>query len=413
MLLHWTLIVLDPTRTLQTVSTLLPPPTTLRTVRIPKAPLLEDVEDTDQEEHRSFSWPVSIRANDTALLNEEREQLLKKIDGYLGPQLAHADELVGERLECYRTQQRVYFPNCNAFHENGLVRTDYRYLGSGYFRNAFVVHESDTFDYVFKSFRLYKRFEFGARTLWSVQKEATIFDNLASSPRLLDLYGHCGVSLMLQAAAQGDVEREVVPSKGFFQHGATAADSFPPHNNMTLSRKLDWAVQMAESLADLHGYEGGVMLHGDVHPVQWLRSDDNLYLNDFGSGALLEWSPTAQDYCQIEHPYSGTHRSPEELRGEKLNEQTDVYSLANVYFALLTGLYTYYEHGSDTNRDALQKIKQGVLPIFDEESYRNRSPLESAWLDVIHRMWIYDPEERATIFDVVRDMRTIRNQIDT
>jgi hypothetical protein len=34
------------------------------------------------------------------------------------------------------------------------------------------------------------------------------------------------------------------------------------------------ALVMAESLADIHGYKGGVIAHVDFHPEQWLRTLD-------------------------------------------------------------------------------------------------------------------------------------------
>jgi len=41
-----------------------------------------------------------------------------------------------------------------------------------------------------------------------------------------------------------------------------------PMNNLTLTAKLELAVAMAESLADIHGFSGGAIVHGDVHPDQ-------------------------------------------------------------------------------------------------------------------------------------------------
>jgi hypothetical protein len=32
------------------------------------------------------------------------------------------------------------------------------------------------------------------------------------------------------------------------------------------------AIEMLVALADLHGASGGVILHGDVRPVQWLEA---------------------------------------------------------------------------------------------------------------------------------------------
>jgi hypothetical protein len=34
-----------------------------------------------------------------------------------------------------------------------------------------------------------------------------------------------------------------------------------PMNNLTIDEKLDLAIVMAESIADIHGFEGGVIVH--------------------------------------------------------------------------------------------------------------------------------------------------------
>jgi hypothetical protein len=61
-----------------------------------------------------------------------------------------------------------------------------------------------------------------------------------------------------------------------------------PMNNLTLAEKLDMALVMAESLADIHGYRGGVIAHGDVHPDQWLRSSTGqIKVNDFNNAEML------------------------------------------------------------------------------------------------------------------------------
>jgi hypothetical protein len=58
-------------------------------------------------------------------------------------------------------------------------------------------------------------------------------------------------------------------------------------NNLTSVQKLDMALIMAESLAELHGFRGGVILHGDAHPVQWLRNArGQVKLNDFSEYIL-------------------------------------------------------------------------------------------------------------------------------
>lgn len=58
------------------------------------------------------------------------------------------------------------------------------------------------------------------------------------------------------------------------------------------------AVSMA--LADLHGFPGTIV-HGDVHPVQWLRSSDGaLKLNDFNNAEILDWDRKAHANCNAD-----------------------------------------------------------------------------------------------------------------
>jgi hypothetical protein len=88
------------------------------------------------------------------------------------------------------------------------------------------------------------------------------------------------------------VERYVVPSKG---------QQIKGNNMFTPGEKLHMALEMAESLALLHGYEGGAISHNDVQLSQWLRSKrDRLVLGDFHSSRMLSWNHQRQAYC----PYS-------------------------------------------------------------------------------------------------------------
>jgi hypothetical protein len=54
------------------------------------------------------------------------------------------------------------------------------------------------------------------------------------------------------------------------------------------------------SIADLHGCPG-LIVHGDVHPVQFLRANDgSLKLNDFNNAEILDWSREENDYCKTD-----------------------------------------------------------------------------------------------------------------
>lgn len=79
-------------------------------------------------------------------------------------------------------------------------------------------------------------------------------------------------------------------------------DDVHPMNNYTIGEKLEIALQMAESLADLHGYEGGVIVHDDVQLCQWLRNaNGTLKLGDFNRAEMMEWNDEKQQYCKHEN----------------------------------------------------------------------------------------------------------------
>jgi hypothetical protein len=54
---------------------------------------------------------------------------------------------------------------------------------------------------------------------------------------------------------------------------------------------------MAKALADMHGYEGGIALHGDTHQEEWLLSKDgHLILNDFNNAEILDCHDPSKSY---------------------------------------------------------------------------------------------------------------------
>jgi hypothetical protein len=51
-------------------------------------------------------------------------------------------------------------------------------------------------------------------------------------------------------------------------------------NNLTATEKISWALKMAESVAVLHNYKGGTIVHGDIALRQFLidKSDQSVKL---------------------------------------------------------------------------------------------------------------------------------------
>jgi serine/threonine protein kinase len=183
-----------------------------------------------------------------------------------------------------------------------------------------------------------------------IQKEALIMERLTSSPRIVSIYGHCGLSVLAETTPD-EIVNFIVPESG---HANRTLLEQLPHiqsmNNYTAIEKLDIALDMSKSIADLHGFSGGKILHGDIHPVQWLRSrvDGKLKLNDFNNAEILDLNRHPADvndtfYCKAERGiWGGSFRSPEEFLGLPIDEQIDVFSMGNNIYTLITGLVSTF-----------------------------------------------------------------------
>ena len=78
-----------------------------------------------------------------------------------------------------------------------------------------------------------------------------------------------------------------------------------PQNDFTPLEKLQLGLGMAESIAVLHGYEGGLIVHDDVQLCQWLRSrDGKLVLGDFNRAQIMEFNEAKGEYCKYNNGYS-------------------------------------------------------------------------------------------------------------
>ena len=59
------------------------------------------------------------------------------------------------------------------------------------------------------------------------------------------------------------------------------------------------ALEMAESIAVLHGYEGSVIIHNDIQLQQWLRTEEGtLKLGDFNRATIPDWDIKKNRYCE-------------------------------------------------------------------------------------------------------------------
>jgi len=155
---------------------------------------------------------------------------------------------------------------------------------------------------VLKTLRM--KHDYSIQDFTGIQKDALVMERLTSSPRILDMFGHCSMSMLVQPMPY-EVEEYVIPGDGFAkQEDLDQYGDIKPMNDFNVTEKLEMALVMAESIADLHGYEGGVIVHDDIQLCQWLRNSDNkLILGDFNRAEVMEWSDKSKSYCRYRNGY--------------------------------------------------------------------------------------------------------------
>ena len=353
--------------------------------------------------------------------------------------------------------ENFYFPTCNNFHEIDLGRpydepeempqprpenqlAKVRYLGHGYYRDAWAVEdnpwiwpsqyatekdnkpmealgvndEKGTADLVTKAYRtmvlktLRYAHERNEDSFLEVQLEAIIMERLTKFKHIMDIYGHCGFAVTGELVPVEFEERVIIGEGAATVEEVEKRNKDGPrsYNNFTPAEKLRFALEMAESIADLHGFEDGVIVHDDVQLCQWMTTPDGrLKLGDFNRATIMQWDEINGDYCKFNNGQGASqYRAPEEYRANEvnLNEQIDVFSFCNNIYALITGLWNFY----DTEDDEVvhEKLIGGDLAFVDPR-WKEQSYEEGKLVELLPKCWAYDPNERISIFDAVKYLR--------
>lgn len=300
---------------------------------------------------------------------------------------------------------RLHFPTCNIIHEYRMMKGKNRFLGRGAYRTVFLLRErNDKERFVMKAPRNIYGGAFETDNYEFMRMDALVMERLTSSPRIADVYGHCGLTTLTEYLPDG-IEENVIYKDGYMkQEDLNDKNDVNPKNDYTPMEKLQMALDMAEAIAELHGFKDGVIVHDDIQLCQFLYTQDGrMKLNDFNRAEVMLFDEKSGEYCRYRNGEGpGNYRAPEEFADKPLNEKIDVYSFGNNIYALLTGLWVYYENEDDGV--VHEKSIAGELPFVDERYY-NRSYAERKLVEIMLRCWVYDPDKRVDIFEVVEFLR--------
>ena len=213
-------------------------------------------------------------------------------------------------------------------------------------------------------------------------REATepgVRERFVDEARTLASLNHTGLITLLDAGILDDrpfLVMELV--EGPTLSGRIAQGPMEPERVRVIGR------QLAAALGHAHGQ--GVV-HRDVKPSNVLLcGDDRVLLADFGIARLVG---SAQHHTRTGGTVgSPAYLSPEQVAGEEVGPEADVFSLGLVLLECLTGVRAYSGSAIEVALARLHRapeIPDGVEP---------------AWRSLISRMTRRDPAERPTATEV-------------
>ena len=93
-----------------------------------------------------------------------------------------------------------------------------------------------------------------------------------------------------------------------------------------------------------------------------------------------------------------------------MNEQIDVYTYGNSIYALLTGMWVFYDIVNDDDVP-VSLVLNGTRPFVDPR-WRTHGFIESKLVEVMEQCWTYNADERISIFEVVRQLRQVKKEYE-
>uniref|UniRef100_A0A7S4MR83 Protein kinase domain-containing protein n=1 Tax=Odontella aurita TaxID=265563 RepID=A0A7S4MR83_9STRA len=342
------------------------------------------------ESKPSSGFHRAVKPMDEQLTQSEKR---KKSKWYNNKQrYAIGDSKGRENCKAQYEWQETSFPSCNAVHEVDLSHMRHKFedgsstrtidhINNGGWSDIWVMKEYDGTKRVIKT-KLFQH-DFTDRNFDRYRRDALVMERLSSYPSVMNIYGFCGVTHLVEYSEGGDIEGAEI-----------SAD--PKEAQMD---RLRIAEQVARSIADLHNFdlEGRASVSStDITPYQFLSMGGKYKLNDFNRARFISWDENGPcPFYVAKNP--GKWRAPEEYHYEGEDEKIDVYSAGNIIYFILTGKKPFENIKTD---ETYQSVKKGKTPHVKKELQQSRDPVTIALLKAMEMCFIYDPNERATAREV-------------
>lgn len=311
--------------------------------------------------------------------------------------------------------QRGHSPTCNLIHEatygwdhilgdrenfddvesNDSEKWDSieqtRLVAAGAFRQVFKIFDWDgKSKRALKTLRVdSKRKDFDLRSFDRHRRDAISFDQLTSSPLIVDMYAFCTNSAVFDWGDQGTLE-----------------DIYERDPEISKDRLLEIAYNVSLSVAHAHNFDNkgrATLAHTDIKPDQFLVQDGYYKLTDFNRVRFLLWNKRRDTPCGFTvGKNGGIWRSPEEYAYEEESEKVDVYSLGNVLYFMLTRFYPWNDFSS---KEVYEKVKKGKRPKISDEILESTHPFDKYMIKAIEMCYTHDQFKRPGAAEVAAKLQ--------
>ncbi len=170
------------------------------------------------------------------------------------------------------------------------------------------------------------------------------------------------------------------------------------HDRMSLSHKLDLAIEVCQGLEFAHNHN---VVHRDIKPA-------NIFITDNGTVKLLDFGLARLVTSELTHSnmMMGTlnYMAPEQVRGERADHRSDIFATGVVLYELLSGRKAFQ---GDSFAATLYKILQEVPEPLDQID----STLPWQMVAIVERALAKPRDERyQQMSEMLRDLFTVRQQ---